>query len=55
MNTRVVTATAQCAADYDALLSALAHTRARMLREFLARSRRNDKWLVKKAKEADSA
>ena len=39
MNTRAATATARCAADYDALLSALAHARARVLREYRARSR----------------
>ena len=49
MNTRATTATARCAADYDALLSALAHARARVLRENRARSRAFDKWLDEKA------
>ena len=52
MNTRAVTATGRCAADYDALLSALAHARARVLREYRARSRAYDKWLDEKAEEA---
>ena len=54
MNTRAATATARCAADYDALLSALAHARARVLREYRARSRAYDKWLDDKAEEADT-
>jgi hypothetical protein len=54
MNTRTTTATARCAADYDALLSALAHARARVLREYRARSRACEKWLDEKAEEADT-
>ena len=54
MNTRAATATARCAADYDALLSALAHARASVLREYRARSRAYDKWLDEKAEEADT-
>ena len=49
MNTRVVIATVRCAADYDALLSALLHACARVLREYRARSRTYGKWLDEKA------
>ena len=54
MNTRAAAATTRCAADYDALLSALAHARARVLREYRARSRAYGKWLDDKAEEADT-
>ena len=54
MNTRVVIAPARCAADYDALLSALAHARARVLQKYRARARAYDKWLDKNAEEADT-
>ena len=54
LNTRATAATARFAADYDALLSALAHARARLLREYRARSRAYDKWLDEKAEEADA-
>ena len=54
MNTRDTAATSRCAADYDALLSALAHARARVLREYLARSRAYDKWLDERVEEADT-
>jgi DNA-binding beta-propeller fold protein YncE len=54
MNMRAVAATAQCAADYDALLSALAHARARVLRDYRVRSRAYDKWLDEKVEEADT-
>ena len=40
------------AADYDALLSVLAHACAHMLREYRERSRSYDKWLDEKAEEA---
>ena len=54
MNTRATTATVRCVADNDALLSALTHARARVLREYRARSRAYDKWLDEKAEEADT-
>ena len=54
MNTRAITATTRCAADYDALLSALAHARALVLHEYRARSHAYDKWLDEKAEEADT-
>ena len=53
MNTRSATATARCAADYDALLAALAHAHARVQSVSLARSRVYDKWLDEKAEESD--
>ena len=54
MNTQAVIATVRYAADYDALLSALAHARARVLPEYRARSRAYHKWLDDKAEEADT-
>ncbi len=54
MNTWVVIATVRCAADYDALLPALVHARARVLCEYRARSHAYDKyqWLDEKAEKA---
>ena len=54
MNTRSATATARCAADYDAPMPALEHTHLRVLREYRAQSRAYDKWLNEKAEEADT-
>ena len=54
MSTRAATATDRCSADYDALLSALAHARARVLREYRARSCAYDKWLDEKVEEVDT-
>ena len=54
MNTRAVTAISRCTADNDALLSALVHARARVLREYCARSRAYDKWLDERVEEADT-
>ncbi len=54
MNTRAATAAVRCAADYDALMSALAHAHARVLHEYRARSRAYDKWLDDKTEEADT-
>ena len=55
INTRAVTATARCAADYDLLLTALAHAHARVLRVHCATAHANDKLLYDKAEEADTA
>ncbi len=54
MNTRVVISTILSAADYAALMPALAHARVRVLREYRARSQVYDKWLDEKAEEADT-
>ena len=54
MITRAVIATARCTANYDALVSALAHARARVIYKYRARSRAYDKWLDEKAEEADT-
>jgi hypothetical protein len=54
MNTRVVIATARCAADYSVIMSALTHARARGLCKYRARSRAYNKWLDEKAGEADT-
>ena len=54
MYTRVVIATVRCAADYATQLSALAHSHARVLREYRTRSRTSYKWLDEKAEEADT-
>ncbi len=54
MNTRATTATARCAADYNALMSVIAHDCTHMLCEYCARSRAYDKWLHEKAEEADT-
>ena len=54
MNTQVVIAAVRCAADYATQLCALAHSHARVLREYRARSCTYDKWLDEKAEEADT-
>ena len=54
MNMRAAAATSCCAAAYDALLSAVAHRCARVLRDSRARSRAYDKRLDDKSEEADA-
>ncbi len=54
MNTRVVIATARCAAAFDALLSVLTHARARVFREYRTRSRAYDSLHDEKAEEVDT-
>ena len=54
MNMRAAAATARCAAEYNALLSALAQVRTRVLRDSRARSRAYDKCLDDKSEEADA-
>ena len=56
MNTRAAIATARCATDYSVLLSALAHDHARLLHEYRALSRANNKcqWLDERVEDADT-